>query len=799
MWLFFLYVKYKYVYLSAETSEMHGIMKTRLRAFIILLVLLAFCGSETYAQSFYEWCGSKLIEYYIKKEKNGKKMKETDEVVVTNSSVRSSSNNISSDSYSGFIKIPETIKHKGKTYRVTRIGRDAFKNCVNLKEVVIPNSVTYIGSSAFSGCTGLTKITIPNSVTVIENYTFYECTGLTNITIPNSVTSIGNSAFYGCSSLTSMYIPSAVTKIGTHPFLGCRGLTRIVVESGNSVYDSRENCNAIIETATNTIIAGCQTTIVPTSVTAIGKYAFIGMNLKSIKIPKSVTHIGNAAFKGCKNLSEVNMEAPVANIEKDAFEGSPWWDANNDNTENIVYVGTVAHKAVSEDITSCRIKEGTTAIDESCFKGCSRLTGVVIPNTVTSIGKNAFSSCSSLERISIPSSVTSIGNSAFEYCKGLKEIIIPGSVKILDNYVFLGCTGLTSVTLSNGLTTIGNRAFNECNALAAITLPNGLKTIGSNAFSNCKNLQRVDIPETVARIGDNSFYMCYNLTAVNVNENNKWYKSIDGVLFTKNADTLLVYPPAKASIYYNIPSSVTHINSFAFHGSKALKQVVIPNSVSSLGNSIFGSCDNLTELVVPDHPIKLDKYSLSDLYYLQNISTNRGTNPSYIYAYLPEKCPAQQNNPNRPASASTNTGTTRQNYQPVVIINAPTYNTHSNRNSSQRTPVTQTARTTSRQTTTTTSSASQTTARSTSRSSSTTSTNSKRTYNKYEWDFGSFEKCKRCNGTGRVECSSCKGVGFFSGIAATSAGKKTTRTNCNRCAATGKLSCNACRGTGRVQ
>ena len=131
------------------------------------------------------------------------------------------------------------------------------KLIVGCKNTVIPNNVTNIGDDAFAGCSGLTSITIPNSVTSIGDYAFRGC-GLTSITIPNSVTSIGDDAFAGCSGLTSITIPNSVTSIGGGAFNGCSGLTSIVVESGNNKYDSRNNCNAIIETSSNKLIVGCK-------------------------------------------------------------------------------------------------------------------------------------------------------------------------------------------------------------------------------------------------------------------------------------------------------------------------------------------------------------------------------------------------------------------------------------------------------------------------------------------------------------------------------------------------------------
>ena len=158
----------------------------------------------------------------------------------------------------------------------------------------------------FHGCSSLTSVSIGNSVTSIGEYAFYGCSGLTSINIPGSVTSIGYVSFYGCSSLTSITIPSSVTSIGDGAFSGCYSVTNINVDAGNSVYDSRENCNAIIETSSNTLIVGSKNSIIPSSVTGIGKYAFYGCSgLTSVTIPNSVTSIGVSAFAYCSSLTDI--------------------------------------------------------------------------------------------------------------------------------------------------------------------------------------------------------------------------------------------------------------------------------------------------------------------------------------------------------------------------------------------------------------------------------------------------------------------------------------------------------------
>lgn len=174
------------------------------------------------------------------------------------------------------------------------------------KNSFIPNTISIIDDFAFSACFDLDSIIIPNSVTRIGKNAFEDCYSLPSITIPNSVTTIGDSAFYSCSGMTSVAIGDSVVWIGQMAFLACHNLEDIAVNTGNLKYDSRNSCNAIIETSTNKLIYGCKNTVIPNTVTEIECFAFyMCLRLKSITIPNSVTRIGGYAFFNCQDLDTI--------------------------------------------------------------------------------------------------------------------------------------------------------------------------------------------------------------------------------------------------------------------------------------------------------------------------------------------------------------------------------------------------------------------------------------------------------------------------------------------------------------
>ena len=208
-----------------------------------------------------------------------------------------------------------------------------------IRKATVKYGITSIGESAFLGCRGMTELTLPNSVTSIGGNAFEGCSGLTGLILPNSVTSIGNAAFVDCSGLTELILPNSVSSIGDIAFTYCSGLEKITVESGNSCYDSRDNCNSIIDTEFNTLIVGCKNSVISNSVTSIGYYAFYGCSgLTELTLPDSVSSIGDGAFICCSDLSKITSLAEIP-----PMCGSGVFDrVNKTNCELIVPEGSVA-------------------------------------------------------------------------------------------------------------------------------------------------------------------------------------------------------------------------------------------------------------------------------------------------------------------------------------------------------------------------------------------------------------------------------------------------------------------------
>jgi hypothetical protein len=473
-----------------------------------------------------------------------------------------------------------------------KIGNHAFIYLEKLRSVTIPNSVTSIGERAFEDCKSLKSVTIPNSVTSIGDWAFLGCSALTSITIPNSVTSIGGWAFYGCESLTSVTIPNSVTEIGKSAFAYCNSISSLIVSKDNPIYDSRNDCNAIIETSTNTLLFGC----------------------KNTTIPSSVIHIGCKAFYNCKYISTISIPNSVKTIGISAFEGC--------------------------SLTSIILNEGLTSIGESAFMHCGSLESIEIPNTVTTMGGGVFHDCKKIKSIKLSNSLKSLPSKQSEYsnvmptgmfshCESLNELIIPNGVTDIGDWAFVNCSSLTSLTIPSSVTTVGINTFNSLPALQSVVLYSAPKnmlffqcpvlthitwnvksevdsqkpfdriknqilsfTIGedveyipANICNGMINLESIVIPTNIKQIGSYAFANCNKLTLVTWNATNS---KIDDAIFQNTASKIKCF---------NFGESVNIIPDFLCDGMSNLTSITIPKDVKVIGKNVFRYCRNLTSVI----------------------------------------------------------------------------------------------------------------------------------------------------------------------------------------------------------
>lgn len=352
------------------------------------------------------------------------------------------------------------------------------------KSLIIKN-IRWIKSETFKNCKNVTTVTFDQSgsldVESIGDYAFEGCSSLKTIIIPKYVSEMGSKVFQDCTNLESIRISASVSKIGSRMFAGCPNLKSIVVEEGNEKYDSRENCNAIVETATNTLVCGTENSTIPSTITAIGNGAFAETGLKNIVIPEGVTSIELQAFENCQDLESVTLPQSLKKLGYHVFANS--------------------------GLTSLVIPEGITYLPQGTFNGCKNLETVTLPTTLETIEYNAFSN-SGLTSIFIPKGVTNISSTSFNYCGKLSTISVSDENTTYDsrnncNAIIQTATnqilrGTSNTIIPNTATSIGDNAFNDINSLTSIVIPESVTSIGLYAFRFCNSLAEVVCKAKVA-------------------------------------------------------------------------------------------------------------------------------------------------------------------------------------------------------------------------------------------------------------------------------------------------------------
>ncbi len=504
-------------------------------------------------------------------------------------------------------------------------------------EYEILHGVTKLAYGSFLCCVDLTDITIPDSVLAIDGWAFAGCTGLESIFVPDSVSSIAGGVFSGCNNLSYARVPAVESGLGIgSPFSECKLLKTAGPIGGG--YNVEFACEGKIPNYMFGWFSGLANVTIPGSVETVGNSAFnYCSGLNTIYIPIGVTSIEDEAFNGCYNLKNIYYEGDVEDWTQILI------GANNEPLQYaIVYYNSpmntflLGEGSCGDNLTWTLDSNGLLTIsgtgpmydfDSPDFESWQDLYNSVysvrISEGVTTIGNFAFSynpGRMTITEVTIPESVTSIGEYAFGGCSNLTEIILPESLSVIGAQAF-DSTGLQRVVIPSHISTIPASCFSSCQNLWSIILNNGLKSIDQLAFQNTA-IGELYIPDTVENISPDAFYNCRSLYRISVDGNNSVYCDIDGVLYSKDKETLVRYPGGMYGSSYDIPPSVktigieafsmcgltavsipegvTTIHQWAFHGCTKLRSIVLPDSVTYLSEA-FRSCTGLTDITISNN------------------------------------------------------------------------------------------------------------------------------------------------------------------------------------------------------
>ncbi|MBR4730112.1 MAG: leucine-rich repeat protein [Prevotella sp.] len=496
------------------------------------------------------------------------------------------------------------------------------------------------------------SVTIPSqvegyTVTKIGGAAFYGCSNLTGVTIPETVVTINRFIFRDCKKMTSLYIPANVIEIKTDAFAGSTGRSSIVVDPNNPIYDSREDCNAVIEKETNTMIAGCKNTIIPSTVTKLGDDVFYGCDdLESINIPANITDIGWQTFDYCSGLNYITV---TNNAKYDSrqdcnaiirtADNTLLWGSNNTVIpSDIVCLNYYAFEY--RTITGITLPESLQEIRRSVFRG-TNLKSITIPSKVNIIDDDAFD-CYYLEDVTTkilePMDISESAFSTKVYqtavlhvpdgTKGLyKNAIgwrnfqnidgtgddIPVELKDGDTFVETISNGIqmtfTVLSVSEKECAVGKKNVESGDRTAirwdvsgAVVIPDKakdftVKEIAENAFEGCHYISSVEIPNTVVTISDFAFAACYNLKSIYIPASVRY---ISNYAFANSTGREKMEVDPNNPVYESLNSNAI-INKTNKELVAGCKNTVIPASVTKIGQAAFYSCNDLGHVFIPSN------------------------------------------------------------------------------------------------------------------------------------------------------------------------------------------------------
>lgn len=495
---------------------------------------------------------------------------------------------------------------------VRNINDNAFASCTKIEEIDFGLSPTTIGYYAFSPASSLVTIKA-KKIKSIGSYAFSSCQKLVNLQLGDSLKTIDYCAFSGCYVLPAVHLPASLTYMLANSFRYCYALDTITVHPDNTVYDSRNNCNAVISTANKTLVLGCCKTVIPNEITTIGENAFYECRrLQSITFPTGLKQIQSYAFYNCDSLTTLTLPEGLQGLYDKAFSDCDRLQSVNlPNSLNTVGCGVFNNcKALTTPVYNDNWfaympanYEGGYIIPESlqhlaceAFYNCTKLTSVLIPERVKAIANYTFHNCQSLNAIHIPDSVTSIGQYAFQYCAKLTAITFPANLTGFGGNMLRGCNQLSTINWNVrkyqniDVSYTWADPFNGVRSqIKSMSFGDSVQIVPANLCYEMDKLTSLSLGCNITKIGDNAFYGCTNIKSIHWNLRT----CTDPDIYTQAP----FYSLHDSITTFTFGDSVRHIPAYLCHSMSRLHQVHIPEYVSSIGKYAFrylGELDSIS-------------------------------------------------------------------------------------------------------------------------------------------------------------------------------------------------------------